>query len=113
MVAKVKVENYTPAMTAQIKADYAAGVDVATIAANVGKSLRSVVAKLSREQVYKKAEYVAKDGSKAETKGEIVANIAAKLGVAQEVVGSLESATKQALKAVLAGLEASEVEAAE
>lgn len=104
-MTKAKVENYTAAQVAQITADYAAGMDVKVIAEKVGKSFRSVVAKLSREKLYVKKAYVAKDGSKAETKAEMVNKIAVALNVAPEVVGSLESGTKQALKAVLAGLE--------
>ena len=107
--AKVKVENYSAAVTAQVIADYAAGVSTAAIAEKVGKSVRSVVAKLAREGVYQKKEYVAKDGSKAESKADIVADIAAKLGCEVEEVGTLESATKAALKLVAAGLDTSEI----
>ena len=114
MVAKVKVENYTAAMTATIKAEYVANPSketVAMLAEKFGKSVRSVVAKLSREQVYQKKDYVAKDGTKAESKSVIVEKIAAKLGVPAETVGSLESATKETLKLVFENLP--EVEAVE
>lgn len=109
MSKAVKVENYTAEMTATVKADFAAGVPVAQIAEKVGKSLRSVVAKLSREGVYTKKAYVAKDGSKAETKAAILAKIAGKMGCEVESIGSLEAATKEALKAVFNALP-SEVE---
>ena len=104
MTKIAKVENYTAEMTASVKADYVAGMPVAEIAAKVGKTVRSVVAKLSREGVYEKKAYVAKDGTKAESKADIVADIAAKLGVEVDAVGSLESATKTALKLVAAAL---------
>lgn len=100
----VKAVNYTPEMAAKVVADYKAGTPVADIAVAAGKTVRSIVAKLSREGVYEKKEYAAKDGSKAESKADIVADIAAKLGVAAEAVGSLESATKAALKLVAAAL---------
>lgn len=112
MTAKAKAVNYTAEQVASMVADYKAGIAegvensalVKTIAEKVGKGVRSVVAKLSREGVYKKAEYKAKDGSKAETKSEIVEKIAEKLDVPAETVGSLEAATKQALKLVEAAL---------
>ena len=49
--------NYTPEQTAQIIADYQAGKSVEIIADNLGKTVRSIVAKLSREKVYIKKEY--------------------------------------------------------
>ncbi len=48
--------------TTAIVADYQAGVAVETIAVAVGKSVRSVVAKLSREGVYKAKVRVTKTG---------------------------------------------------
>ena len=112
MTKTVKTENYTADMVAVMRTMFEAGKAsgekqkdiVAKVAEKLGKGVRSVVAKASREGFYEKAEYAAKDGTKAESKADIVANIATALGVAPEVVGSLESATKQALKAVLAGL---------
>lgn len=102
--ATAKVENYSADVTAALVADYKAGVTTGDLATKFGKTVRSIVAKLSREGVYTKKEYVAKDGAKAESKETIVADIAAKLGVAAEAVGSLESATKAALKMVAAAL---------
>lgn len=103
MTATAKV-NYTVEQTAKAVADYKAGVDVKAIAESLGKTVRSVIAKLSREGVYTKKEYVSKSGEKVETKAELVAQIAEKLNVTEDAVGSLEAATKNALKAVLAGL---------
>jgi len=106
MKATKKVENYTVELTAKVKADYAAGVSVDDIAKVAQKTPRSIIAKLSREGVYQKKEYTAKDGTKAESKASLVEKIAEKLGVAAEVVGSLESATKQALKLVFSAIPA-------
>ena len=53
----MKTINYTPEQTAQIIADYQAGLSVEIIADNLGKTVRSIVAKLSREKVYIKKEY--------------------------------------------------------
>ena len=47
-----KTVNYTPEQTAQMVADYQAGTSVEMIAETFGKTVRSVVAKLSREKVY-------------------------------------------------------------
>ena len=47
-----KTVNYTPEQTAQMVADYQAGTSVEMIAESFGKTVRSVVAKLSREKVY-------------------------------------------------------------
>ena len=112
MVAKVKTVNYTPAQVAVMIAEYAANPSKETVAAlaeKFGKTVRSIVAKLAREDVYQKKEYVAKDGTKSESKAVIVADIAAKLGVPADDVGSLESATKAALKLVADGLAAQAV----
>ena len=106
-MAKVKVLNYTPEQTAAMIVEYVANptkATVAVIAEKFGKTMRSVVAKLSREKVYQKKVYEAKDGTKSESKAVIVAEIAVKLGVSAEDVGSLESATKAALKLVSEGL---------
>ena len=47
-----KTVNYTAELTATIIDQYQAGVDVATIAADIDKSVRSVRSKLVREGVY-------------------------------------------------------------
>lgn len=109
--AKVaKAENYTVEMAAKVVADYLAGVPVEQIAESVGKSTRSIVAKLARERkedgtpVYAKKAYVAKTGEAVQSKADLVAVIAEKLGATSEEVGSLEAATKSALKLVAAAL---------
>ncbi len=85
-----KVENYSVEMVATLVEGYKAGTSVEDLAVAVGKSVRSVVAKLSREGVY-----VAK--GKAVTKADLVAKIAEKFGVDAEALASLEKATKEAL----------------
>ena len=101
---KKAIVNYTPEATAKAIADYAAGVAVEKIAENLGKTVRSIVAKLSREGVYAKKVYTAKDGTKAESKADIVARIANRIGVNADALGSLETATKSALKLVESAL---------
>ena len=57
MATSTKTVNYTPEQTTKMVADYVAGVTVETIATELGKSARSIIAKLSREKVYKAKEY--------------------------------------------------------
>jgi hypothetical protein len=104
-----KIVNYTPEMTAAILAAYVLEPTTETVkdlAAEFGKTTRSIIAKLSREGVYKKAEYVTKQGGKPETKETKVARIAAMLGVTSDKLNGLETATKMALDLVIAGLTA-------
>ena len=106
---KVKVPNYTPEQTATIVAAYTANPTketVAALAVQFNKTTRSIVAKLSREGVYKKAEYVAKSGQKPETKESKVQRIAEMIGTTAEMLGGLEAATKGALDLVIGALQA-------
>ena len=49
-------KTYTPEQTLELVANYQAGQSVDELALQLGKSVRSVVAKLAREGVYKKLE---------------------------------------------------------
>ena len=109
MTAKVKTVNYTPEMAKEIVESYKTNPSketVARLALQFGKTTRSIVAKLSREGVYKKAEYVAKNGEKPETKETKVAKIAEMLGAAPEMLNGLEAATKATLDMIIDGLSA-------
>ncbi len=91
-----KVENYSVEMVATLVEGYKAGTSVEDLAVAVGKSVRSVVAKLSREGVYvAKGKAVA--SGKAVTKADLIAKIADQKGVNVEALASLEKATKEAL----------------
>jgi hypothetical protein len=71
--------NYSAELTADLVKRYVAGEAVEALATATGKSVRSIVAKLSREGVYK-----SKAKAKGEvrvTKDELVAKIAEHLGV--------------------------------
>jgi len=103
-MASAKVENYSAEQTAKVVELYEAGkgMSVEQIAEAVGKSARSVIAKLSREGVY-----VAKSGaSKAKrvTKADLVAKISAALGVDVAVFESFEKASHDALETLAAHL---------
>ena len=97
-MASVKVENYSAEQTAKVVELYEAGkgMSVELIAEAVGKSAKSVVAKLAREGVY-----VAKSGKTAKvriTKSELVKRIETALGLTG--MESLEKATHEALEAL-------------
>ena len=90
--------NYTAEMTKDVVEAYQAGETVEAIAARLGKSTRSVVAKLSREGVYK-AKAKAK-GAQAPKKAELIAEIAFAIGTNEELLESLEKATRDALELI-------------
>lgn len=99
-----KTVNYTPEMTAQMVADYKGGVTVETIAQNLGKTVRSVVAKLSREGVYQKKEYVSKTGEKPVKKDTHADAIGAILQMSEGEIDSLTKANKSALVKIFQAL---------
>lgn len=98
---KEKAQNYTPEQTAAMVADYEAGVAVEAIASTLGKSVRSVVAKLSREGVYKAKTYVSKTGEKPVKKDVVADEIAAILLLTEAETESLTKANKTALAKIL------------
>ena len=92
--------NYTPEQTTQLVADYLDGKTVEALAEALGKTTRSVVAKLSREGVY-----VAKTkttGQARVKKSELVDRLATACGVAPETFESLEKANHDVLEALVA-----------
>lgn len=99
-----KAVNYTPEMTAKMVADYASGVSVEKIAEGLNKTVRSVVAKLSREGVYQKKEYASKTGEPVVKKDETADAIGAVLGLSEGEIDSLTKANKSALRKIFAAL---------
>lgn len=102
-----KAVNYTPEQTLKIVGDYQAGFTVETIAESMGKSVRSIVAKLSREGVYQKKQYVSKTGERPVKKDVHADAIGAILQLSENDIESLTKANKSALKAVFEALAAS------
>jgi hypothetical protein len=100
-----KTVNYTPEQTLKIVSDYQAGETVETIAQEMGKSVRSIVAKLSREGVYRKKEYVSKTGERPVSKDVQADAIAAILQLSESDAESLTKANKSALAAILKALQ--------
>jgi hypothetical protein len=99
-----KPVNYTPEQTAQMVADYQAGVTVETLANTLGKTVRSVVAKLSREGVYQKKEYKTKTGDAVVKKDAHADAIGAILQLPENDIESLTKANKSALRAIFEAL---------
>lgn len=92
-----KTVNYTPEQTLKMVADYQAGVSVDTLAQELGKTVRSIVAKLSREKVYQAKTYVSKTGE-APIKKDVHADfIGMALGLTEADTESLTKANKVAL----------------
>jgi hypothetical protein len=103
-MASEKIVNYTPEQTLTLVADYRAGVSVEALAMSMGKSVRSIVAKLSREGVYQKKEYKTKTGEPVVKKDAHADAIGAILRLPENDVESLTKANKSALKAIFEAL---------
>ena len=101
-----KTVNYTPEQTAKMTADYVAGVTVESIALELGKSVRSIVAKLSREKVYKAKEYKTKTGEAVVKKDALADEIGALLGATESEIESMTKVNKTMLKKILDAVKA-------
>ena len=96
-----KTLNYTQEQTTKMVADYANGVTVESLAEQLGKSVRSVVAKLSREKVYVAKTYVTKNGEAVVRKNAHADYIAEQLGLSEVDADSLTKANKTALAKIV------------
>ncbi len=99
-----KTVNYTPEQTTKMVADYSAGVTTEQIANELGKSVRSIVAKLSREGVYQKKEYKTKTGAAVVKKDAHADAIGAILKLTEAETDSLTKANKTALEKIFSAL---------
>lgn len=96
-----KTVNYTAEQTAKMIADYTAGASAEAIAAELGKTVRSVIAKLTREKVYKKKEYTTKTGEKPVKKDTFADEIAELVDLTEAETESLTKANKTALVKII------------
>jgi hypothetical protein len=103
--AAAKKENYSAETTAALLKAYETEKNTETLAKMFGKTAKSIVAKLSREKVYVKATYKTKTGEAPVSKEAIVSRIATLLNQNEEVLESLEKATKPALLIIQNALE--------
>ena len=93
-----KTVNYTPEQTAQLVEAYKAGTSVENLATQLGRSTRSIVAKLSREGVYQAKSKTS--GVARIKKADLVDEIANRCGVAPEIFESLEKANHDVLETI-------------
>lgn len=100
-----KIVNYTEEQTSTMLTAYMDSPTRETVnalAVQFGKSVRSVVAKLSREGVYQKAAPVTKAGDPVTRKDDLADRLAAVCGLTEAEADSLTKASKSALLKVLA-----------
>lgn len=103
-----KAVNYTEEQTANMEKAYTESPTSETVnalAVSMGKSARSIIAKLSRMGIYKKAEYVSKTGATPVKKESLADKIAAVVGLNEADADSLTKANKTALAKILEKLE--------
>lgn len=110
MTATVKTEkavNYTPAQEARMTEAYTAAPTRETVdalAKEFGKTARSIVAKLSRLEIYKKPVALAKDGKPVQKKNDLADAIGAVLKMTEAETTGLASAPKTALQKIFSAL---------
>lgn len=100
MTTKSVAVNYTEDQSAKMIADYQSGVTVEMIAQELGKSVRSVIAKLSREKVYIAKVAASKTGEAVIKKDQVADAIALLVGLSEPEAESLTKANKTALKKI-------------
>tara|TARA_R100000458_G_C8193609_1_gene186489 strand:- start:61 stop:456 length:396 start_codon:yes stop_codon:yes gene_type:complete len=98
---KMASKNYTDEMVSQMVEEYQQQPNldtVASLAQEFGKTTRSIIAKLSREGVYKAQPRTTKTGEPVVRKDELVAEIATMLGIDNSSIATVSKATKADLK---------------
>ena len=106
MTTTTKPVNYTPEQTAVLVSRYVDDkMTVEAIAAEFGKSVRSIVAKLSREKVYVKKEYKTKAGEAVVKKDALADKMASVFNLTEAEADSLTKANKTALMKILGKLD--------
>ena len=100
---QTKTVNYTDAQTATAKEMYAKGATVDSIAAAIGKTPKSITAKLVREGVYKKAEKKV-EGAGRTLKTATADAIGKVLKLSESDTASLVGCTKKTLDAIFSAL---------
>ena len=111
-MATVKT-SYTAEQTAELVSAYNANPSVETVnvfAEKFGKTVKSVIAKLSREGIYKKKEYVSKTGEKPVKKDSFADQIGMLLDMNEAEIDSLTKANKTALSKILEFVKANKLD---
>lgn len=100
--------NYSPEVVEEMRRRYLeepTRETVESLADMYGRSVRSIVGKLSKEGIYKRPNYTTKRGELPVSKDEIVELIAAAVGTNSESLEGLDKAPKQALRLILSALD--------
>ncbi len=106
-MATEKVVNYTVEQTAWMVSDYIANPTretVEKIAVTLGKTVKSVVAKLSREKVYIKPEYKTKSGNTVVKKDTLIDKLSELVEMTEAEQSSFDHVNKTALVKLIAAL---------
>ena len=110
-MAATSKTSYAVEQSAELVAAYNAATDsdarsdvVQAFATKFGKTVKSIVAKLSREGVYKKVERTRKDGSAIQKKDQTADAIGAILKLSEADTDSLTKANRSALQAIFNAL---------
>jgi hypothetical protein len=104
---KTTAVNYTAEQTAKMAADYSANPSRETIEAlalAMGKSARSIIAKLSREKVYVKPERTTKTGQPVVKKDELIDKLMSLAGLTEAEATSMTHSNKTALNKLIKAL---------
>jgi|19_taG_2_1085344.scaffolds.fasta_scaffold07397_5 Tfp pilus assembly protein PilP len=104
-----KAKNYTPEMVATMLDTYSPeasqderDAQVNQLVVDLGRSKRSIVAKLSSLKVYVPKEYKTKQGAKPVSKAALVSVVASVCGADEDVFDSLEKANKNVIERIIA-----------
>lgn len=115
-----KAVNYSPENVATMESVYgSANTDaerkdaVSTLAKDIGKTVNSIRAKLSKMGIYIKPKATSKNGTVTVKKDALVTIIATLTGQDESLMGSLEKSTKFALEAIIKQFDAYETLIAE
>ena len=103
-MSKVTVVNYSPEQTQAVVSGYTNGMTVESLAADMGKSVRSIIAKLSREGVYKAKVYTTKQGDTVIKKDAHADAIGSILNLSESETESLTKANKSVLRKIFEAL---------
>ena len=106
-MTKTTATNYTAEQTLQLVQGYQAGTPVEQLAQALGKTTRSVVAKLAREGVYQAK--TATKGVQRVKKSDLVDQLAVACGVAPEVFESLEKANHDVLEVLVVAVKGQKI----
>lgn len=90
--------KYTPELEKDMIQQYVAGIPASQIAETLGSTERSIISKLSALGVYKKKEYLTKQGTKPVLKEEYVTELCRILNIDADFGESLGKVNKSILK---------------